>query len=143
MLPGLNAIFKKYPFKYKDLQQKYPQEWARITQLQSQIVDGISDEQWEAIHQEIHRIELDLYLKDIQKEDTELADAIKHLIEEDGDYSKLSSQDFSRLMKELVEDSLAKMKDKNLTKLFDHYHVSDFENFFRNVYDLGQNKLKI
>lgn len=142
-MPGLGAIFKKYPFNYQELAQKYPQQWAQITALQDQITENMDEVAFEQINKQIQKIELDLYLLDLQGKDPQLVLAIKHLIESDGDYTKLSPLERERLIKELVEESLRRMRDKNLTKLFDHYHASDFENFFRQLYDLRSSKLKI
>ncbi len=142
-LPTFAIFFEKYPFDYQALQQKYPEKWEEIETLQTQAGEAEDDATLEQINQQIQNLEFSLYLQSLSEQNAQLAHVMLKLLVSNCDFSKLSSVELDCLMKEIVEITLDKYKDKNLIKVFEQMGGSGFETFFRELFDMSKTSLKL
>ena len=142
-LPTFAIFFEKYPFDYQVLQQKYPEKWKEIETLQTQAGAAKDDATLEQINQQIQNLEFSLYLQSLSEQNAQLAQVMQKLVASNCDFSKLSSVELDCLMKEIVEITLDKYKDKNLIKVFEQMGGSGFETFFRELFDMSKTSLKL
>lgn len=142
-LPTFAIFFEKYPFDYQALQQKYPEKWEEIETLQTQAGEAKDDATLEQINQQIQNLEFSLYLQSLSEQNAQLAQVMQKLVASNCDFSKLSSVELDCLMKEIVEITLDKYKDKNLIKVFEQMGGSGFETFFRELFDMSKTSLKL
>ena len=142
-LPTFAIFFEKYPFDYQALQQKYPEKWEEIETLQTQAGEAKDDATLEKINQQIQNLEFSLYLQSLSEQNAQLAQVMQKLVASNCDFSKLSSVELDCLMKEIVEITLDKYKDKNLIKVFEQMGGSGFETFFRELFDMNKTSLKL
>ena len=142
-LPTFAIFFEKYPFDYQALQQKYPEKWKEIETLQTQAGEAKDDATLEQINQQIQNLEFSLYLQSLSEQNAQLAQVMQKLVASNCDFSKLSSVELDCLMKEIVEITLDKYKDKNLIKVFEQMGGSGFETFFRELFDMSKTFLKL
>lgn len=142
-LPTFAIFFEKYPFDYQALQQKYPEKWKEIETLQTQAGEAKDDATLEQINQQIQNLEFSLYLQSLSEQNAQLAQVMQKLVASNCDFSKLSSVELDCLMKEIVEITLDKYKDKNLIKVFEQMGGSGFETFFRELFDMNKTSLKL
>ena len=142
-LPTFAIFFEKYPFDYQALQQKYPEKWEEIEALQTQAGEAKDDATLEQINQQIQNLEFSLYLQSLSEQNAQLAQVMQKLVASNCDFSKLSSVELDCLMKEIVEITLDKYKDKNLIKVFEQMGGSGFETFFRELFDMSKTSLKL
>lgn len=142
-LPTFAIFFEKYPFDYQALQQKYPEKWEEIEALQTQAGEAKDDATLEQINQQIQNLEFSLYLQSLSEQNAQLAQVMQKLVASNCDFLKLSSAELDCLMKEIVEITLDKYKDKNLIKVFEQMGGSGFETFFRELFDMSKTSLKL
>ena len=142
-LPTFAIFFEKYPFDYQALQQKYPEKWKEIETLQTQAGEAKDDATLEQINQQIQNLEFSLYLQSLSEQNIQLAQVMQKLVASNCDFSKLSSAELDCLMKEIVDITIDKYKDKNLIKVFEQMGGSGFETFFRELFDMSKTSLKL
>ena len=142
-LPTFAIFFEKYPFDYQALQQKYPEKWKEIETLQTQAGEAKDDATLEQINQQIQNLEFSLYLQSLSEQNAQLAQVMQKLVASNCDFSKLSSAELDCLMKEIVDITIDKYKDKNLIKVFEQMGGSGFETFFRELFDMNKTSLKL
>ena len=142
-LPTFVIFFEKYPFDYQALQQKYPEKWKEIETLQTQAGEAKDDATLEQINQQIQNLEFSLYLQSLSEQNAQLAQVMQKLVASNCDFSKLSSAELDCLMKEIVDITIDKYKDKNLIKVFEQMGGSGFETFFRELFDMNKTSLKL
>ena len=142
-LPTFAIFFEKYPFDYQALQQKYPEKWEEIETLQTQAGEAKDDATLEQINQQIQNLEFSLYLQSLSEQNAQLAQVMQKLVASNCDFSKLSSAELDCLMKEIVDITIDKYKDKNLIKVFEQMGGSGFETFFRELFDMSKTFLKL
>ena len=142
-LPTFAIFFEKYPFDYQALQQKYPEKWEEIETLQTQAGEAKDDATLEQINQQIQNLEFSLYLQSLSEQNAQLAQVMQKLVASNCDFSKLSSAELDCLMKEIVDITIDKYKDKNLIKVFEQMGGSGFETFFRELFDMSKTSLKL
>lgn len=142
-LPTFVIFFEKYPFDYQALQQQYPEKWEEIETLQTQAGEAKDDATLEQINQQIQNLEFSLYLQSLSEQNAELAQVMQKLVASNCDFSKLSSAELDCLMKEIVDITIDKYKDKNLIKVFEQMGGSGFETFFRELFDMSKTSLKL
>lgn len=142
-LPTFAIFFEKYPFDYQALQQKYPEKWEEIEALQTQAGEAKDDATLEQINQQIQNLEFSLYLQSLSEQNAQLAQVMQKLVASNCDFSKLSSAELDCLMKEIVDITIDKYKDKNLIKVFEQMGGSGFETFFRELFDMNKTSLKL
>ncbi len=142
-LPTFAIFFEKYPFDYQALQQKYPEKWKEIETLQTQAGEAKDDATLEQINQQIQNLEFSLYLQSLSEQNAQLAQVMQKLVASNCDFSKLSSAELDCLMKEIVDITIDKYKDKNLIKVFEQMGGSGFETFFRELFDMSKTSLKL
>lgn len=142
-LPTFAIFFEKYPFDYQALQQKYPEKWEEIETLQTQAGEAEDDATLEQINQQIQNLEFSLYLQSLSEQNAQLAHVMLKLVASNCDFSKLSSAELDCLMKEIVDITIDKYKDKNLIKVFEQMGGSGFETFFRELFDMSKTSLKL
>lgn len=142
-LPTFAIFFEKYPFDYQALQQKYPEKWEEIETLQTQAGEAKDDATLEQINQQIQNLEFSLYLQSLSEQNAQLAQVMQKLVASNCDFSKLSSAELDCLMKEIVDITIDKYKDKNLIKVFEQMGGSGFETFFRELFDMNKTSLKL
>ena len=142
-LPTFAIFFEKYPFDYQALQQKYPEKWKEIETLQTQAGEAKDDATLEQINQQIQNLEFSLYLQSLSEQNAQLAQVMQKLVASNCDFSKLSSAELDCLMKEIVDITIDKYKDKNLIKVFEQMGGSGFETFFRELFDMSKTFLKL
>ena len=142
-LPTFAIFFEKYPFDYQALQQKYPEKWEEIETLQTQAGAAKDDATLEQINQQIQNLEFSLYLQSLSEQNAQLAQVMQKLVASNCDFSKLSSAELDCLMKEIVDITIDKYKDKNLIKVFEQMGGSGFETFFRELFDMNKTSLKL
>ena len=142
-LPTFAIFFEKYPFDYQALQQKYPEKWKEIETLQTQAGEAKDDATLEKINQQIQNLEFSLYLQSLSEQNAQLAQVMQKLVASNCDFSKLSSAELDCLMKEIVDITIDKYKDKNLIKVFEQMGGSGFETFFRELFDMNKTSLKL
>lgn len=142
-LPTFAIFFEKYPFDYQALQQKYPEKWEEIETLQTQAGEAKDDATLEQINQQIQNLEFSLYLQSLSEQNAQLAQVMQKLVASNCDFSKLSSVELDCLMKEIVDITIDKYKDKNLIKVFEQMGGSGFETFFRELFDMDKTSLKL
>ena len=142
-LPTFAIFFEKYPFDYQALQQKYPEKWKETETLQTQAGAAKDDATLEQINQQIQNLEFSLYLQSLSEQNAQLAQVMQKLVASNCDFSKLSSVELDCLMKEIVEITLDKYKDKNLIKVFEQMGGPGFETFFRELFDINKTSLKL
>lgn len=142
-LPTFAIFFEKYPFDYQALQQKYPEKWKEIETLQTQAGEAKDDATLEKINQQIQNLEFSLYLQSLSEQNAQLAQVMQKLVASNCDFSKLSSAELDCLMKEIVDITIDKYKDKNLIKVFEQMGGSGFETFFRELFDMSKTSLKL
>ncbi len=142
-LPTFAIFFEKYPFDYQALQQKYPEKWKEIEALQTQAGEAKDDATLEQINQQIQNLEFSLYLQSLSEQNAQLAQVMQKLVASNCDFSKLSSAELDCLMKEIVDITIDKYKDKNLIKVFEQMGGSGFETFFRELFDMSKTSLKL
>ena len=142
-LPTFAIFFEKYPFDYQALQQKYPEKWKEIESLQTQAGEAKDDATLEQINQQIQNLEFSLYLQSLSEQNAQLAQVMQKLVASDCNFSKLSSVELDCLMKEIVDITIDKYKDKNLIKVFEQMGGSGFETFFRELFDMSKTSLKL
>ena len=142
-LPTFAIFFEKYPFDYQALQQKYPEKWEEIETLQTQAGEAKDDATLEKINQQIQNLEFSLYLQSLSEQNAQLAQVMQKLVASNCDFSKLSSAELDCLMKEIVDITIDKYKDKNLIKVFEQMGGSGFETFFRELFDMNKTSLKL
>ena len=142
-LPTFAIFFEKYPFDYQALQQKYPEKWEEIETLQTQAGEAKDDATLEKINQQIQNLEFSLYLQSLSEQNAQLAQVMQKLVASNCDFSKLSSAELDCLMKEIVDITIDKYKDKNLIKVFEQMGGSGFETFFRELFDMDKTSLKL
>lgn len=142
-LPTFAIFFEKYPFDYQALQQKYPEKWKEIETLQTQAGAAKDDATLEQINQQIQNLEFSLYLQSLSEQNAQLAQVMQKLVASNCNFSALSSTELDCLMKETVEITLDKYKDKNLIKVFEQMGGSGFETFFRELFDMSKTSLKL
>ena len=142
-LPTFAIFFEKYPFDYQALQQKYPEKWEEIETLQTQAGEAEDDATLEQINQQIQNLEFSLYLQSLSEQNAQLAQVMQKLVASNCDFSKLSSAELDCLMKEIVDITIDKYKDKNLIKVFEQMGGSGFETFFRELFDMSKTSLKL
>lgn len=142
-LPTFAIFFEKYPFDYQALQQKYPEKWEEIETLQTQAGEAKDDATLEKINQQIQNLEFSLYLQSLSEQNAQLAQVMQKLVASNCDFSKLSSAELDCLMKEIVDITIDKYKDKNLIKVFEQMGGSGFETFFRELFDMSKTSLKL
>ena len=142
-LPTFAIFFEKYPFDYQALQQKYPEKWEEIETLQTQAGEAKDDATLEQINQQIQNLEFSLYLQSLSEQNAQLAQVMQKLVTSNCDFLKLSSAELDCLMKEIVDITIDKYKDKNLIKVFEQMGGSGFETFFRELFDMSKTSLKL
>ena len=142
-LPTFAIFFEKYPFDYQALQQKYPEKWKEIETLQTQAGEAKDDATLEQINQQIQNLEFSLYLQSLSEQNAQLAQVIQKLVASNCNFSALSSAELDCLMKEIVDITIDKYKDKNLIKVFEQMGGSGFETFFRELFDMSKTSLKL
>ena len=142
-LPTFAIFFEKYPFDYQALQQKYPEKWEEIETLQTQAGEAKDDATLEQINQQIQNLEFSLYLQSLSEQNAQLAQVMQKLVASNCDFSKLSSAELDCLMKEIVDITIDKYKDKNLIKVFEQMGGSGFETFFRELFDMSKTSLRL
>lgn len=142
-LPTFAIFFEKYPFDYQVLQQKYPEKWKEIETLQTQAGAAKDDATLEQINQQIQNLEFSLYLQSLSEQNAQLAQVMQKLVTSNCDFLKLSSAELDCLMKEIVDITIDKYKDKNLIKVFEQMGGSGFETFFRELFDMSKTSLKL
>lgn len=142
-LPTFAIFFEKYPFDYQVLQQKYPEKWKEIETLQTQAGAAKDDATLEQINQQIQNLEFSLYLQSLSEQNAQLAQVMQKLVTSNCDFLKLSSAELDCLMKEIVDITIDKYKDKNLIKVFEQMGGSGFETFFRELFDMNKTSLKL
>lgn len=142
-LPTFAIFFEKYPFDYQALQQKYPEKWKEIETLQTQAGEAKDDATLEQINQQIQNLEFSLYLQSLSEQNAQLAQVMQKLVASNCDFSKLSSAELDCLMKEIVDITIDKYKDKNLIKVFEQMGGPGFETFFRELFDMNKTSLKL
>lgn len=142
-LPTFAIFFEKYPFDYQALQQQYPGKWEEIEALQTQAGEAKDDATLEQINQQIQNLEFSLYLQSLSEQNAQLAQVMQKLVASNCDFSKLSSAELDCLMKEIVDITIDKYKDKNLIKVFEQMGGSGFETFFRELFDMSKTSLKL
>ena len=142
-LPTFAIFFEKYPFDYQVLQQKYPEKWKEIETLQTQAGAAKDDATLEQINQQIQNLEFSLYLQSLSEQNAQLAHVMQKLVASNCDFSGLSSAELDCLMKEIVDITIDKYKDKNLIKVFEQMGGSGFETFFRELFDMSKTSLKL
>ena len=142
-LPTFAIFFEKYPFDYQALQQKYPEKWKEIETLQTQAGEAKDDVTLEQINQQIQNLEFSLYLQSLSEQNAQLAHVMQKLVASNCDFSGLSSAELDCLMKEIVDITIDKYKDKNLIKVFEQMGGSGFETFFRELFDMSKTFLKL
>ena len=142
-LPTFAIFFEKYPFDYQALQQKYPEKWKEIETLQTQAGEAKDDATLEQINQQIQNLEFSLYLQSLSEQNAQLAQVMQKLVASNCDFSALSSTELDCLMKEIVDITIDKYKDKNLIKVFEQMGGSGFETFFRELFDMNKTSLKL
>lgn len=142
-LPTFAIFFEKYPFDYQALQQKYPEKWEEIETLQTQAGEAKDDATLEQINQQIQNLEFSLYLQSLSEQNAQLAHVMLKLAVSNCNFSKLSSAELDCLMKEIVDITIDKYKDKNLIKVFEQMGGSGFETFFRELFDMSKTSLKL
>ena len=142
-LPTFAIFFEKYPFDYQALQQKYPEKWKEIETLQTQAGEAKDDVTLEQINQQIQNLEFSLYLQSLSEQNAQLAHVMQKLVASNCDFSGLSSAELDCLMKEIVDITIDKYKDKNLIKVFEQMGGSGFETFFRELFDMSKTSLKL
>lgn len=143
VLPPLSTFFKKYPFDFQELKQKYPAEADRIEQHYAKITEDTSEEETKLILQEVQKMELELYLKDLEAQNTQLAPILKKLIVEQFDFSKLSEDELTLFFSDLSKARIQELNDKNVMKVFEEYNVADFETFFLELFDFSKGELNL
>ena len=142
-LPTFAIFFEKYPFDYQALQQKYPEKWKEIEALQTQAGEAKDDATLEQINQQIQNFEFSLYLQSLSEQNAQLAQVMQKLVASNCNFSALSSAELDCLMKEIVDITIDKYKDKNLIKVFEQMGGSGFETFFRELFDMNKTSLKL
>lgn len=142
-LPTFAIFFEKYPFDYQALQQKYPEKWEEIESLQNQAGEAKDDATLEQINQQIQNLEFSLYLQSLSEQNAQLAQVMQKLVASNCNFSALSSAELDCLMKEIVDITIDKYKDKNLIKVFEQMGGSGFETFFRGLFDMNKTSLKL
>ena len=142
-LPTFAIFFEKYPFDYQALQQKYPEKWEEIETLQTQAGEAKDDATLEQINQQIQNLEFSLYLQSLSEQNAQLAQVMQKLVASNCNFSALSSAELDCLMKEIVDITIDKYKDKNLIKVFEQMGGSGFETFFRELFDMSKTSLKL
>ena len=142
-LPTFVIFFEKYPFDYQALQQQYPEKWKEIETLQTQAGEAKDGATLEQINQQIQNLEFSLYLQSLSEQNAQLAQVMQKLVASNCNFSALSSAELDCLMKEIVDITIDKYKDKNLIKVFEQMGGSGFETFFRELFDMSKTFLKL
>ena len=142
-LPTFVIFFEKYPFDYQALQQQYPEKWKEIETLQTQAGEAKDGATLEQINQQIQNLEFSLYLQSLSEQNAQLAQVMQKLVASNCNFSALSSAELDCLMKEIVDITIDKYKDKNLIKVFEQMGGSGFETFFRELFDMSKTSLKL
>ena len=111
--------------------------------MQTQAGEAKDDATLEQINQQIQNLEFSLYLQSLSEQNAQLAQVMQKLVASNCDFSKLSSVELDCLMKEIVDITIDKYKDKNLIKVFEQMGGSGFETFFRELFDMNKPSLKL
>lgn len=88
-------------------------------------------------------MELDLYLKDLEAQNSQIAAILKKLIQEKFDFSKLTLQELTTFFSDLAKARIQEMKDKNVMEVFEQYNSADFESFFLDLFDFSKGELNL
>lgn len=138
--PPLRTIFSKYPCDLPTLAQKFPTEAAPIHEIEHQLETEQDELQIQELYKQRDRLIWQLYLLNLQTENSDLASHFSELVASDFDFSKLTRPaDFFNLVAELRYEQ---MESQNVLELFGKDHFA-FKKFFFELFDLNASELHI
>lgn len=71
------------------------------------------------------------------------AQVLRTLIAEKFDFSKLSPDQLNVFYADLVDQRIQELRANNAIEVFDQYNATDFEAFFKDLFDFTKNEIQI